>query len=490
MTLVIGAASLPLTELVDAAHGAPFRLDDSAKARIDAGAARFVDLANRGEPIYGYTTGLGALEGDKVAPSDNAAHQVRILRSHAAGVGTPMPDAAVRAMLLQRLHVFARGQSGVRWPAVRALVELLQRGVVPVVPEGGSAGASDCAPLAHASLVLIGEGRARIRGEVMSGKDALARAGLAPVELSGRDAFALINGLSQTIGLAALAIRRAGPLVDLADIVCALGLAARGAPSGFLDPRSASAKGHATHAASATRQRELIAGAPPRSALLRTTLSTRYAPNVHGSAAGAIQHAATAVQVEIDAVIDNPMLLGDDLTSNSGTTSGQELALVLDHLATGLGALAVASERRTDVLLDGSRSGLPPFLIDPAATRGLNSGLMMSQVTAASLIAELRTRAVAASLQSVPTGAGTEDQVSMSAVAARHASWVIEQVELVLSIELLCACQAADLAGGPPPRLGAFHAGVRRVVPHMVEDRVVGDDIAAIVELVRSGQLS
>jgi histidine ammonia-lyase len=490
VTVVIGGPSLPLTSLVDAAGGAPVTLDGSAVARIEAGAARFAALAANGEAIYGYTTGLGALEREKVAAADNVEHQKRILRSHAAGVGPPMSDAAVRAMLLQRVHVLCRGQSGIRWPAVHAALQMISRDVLPIVPEAGSVGASDCAPLAHAALVLIGEGRARVRGEVLSGKDALARVGLAPIELAGRDAFALINGLSQSIALGALAVGRAECVVELADVICALGLAARGAPHDFLDPRSAAAKGHAAHADSAARQRALIAGAVRRSALLRTTLSTRYAPSVHGAATAATAHAHDVVQIEIDAVIDNPMLLGGDLTSNSGTTGGQELALALDQLAFGLAGVAAASERRTDVLLDGSRSGLPPFLIDPRTSRGLSSGLMMVQVTAAAIVAEMRSRAVPASLQSIPTGAGTEDHVSMSAVAARHATWVVDQLELLLAIELLCACQAADLAGGPPPMLIPIHQRVRAVVPHMIDDRVVGDDIAAVHRLVHEGVLS
>jgi histidine ammonia-lyase len=224
--------------------------------------------------------------------------------------------------------------------------------------------------------------------------------------------------------------------------------------------------------------------------LLRTTLSTRYSPSLHGAATAATAHARKVVQVEIDAVIDNPMVLGEDLTSNSGTTSGQELAFALDQLAFGLAGVAVASERRTDVLLDGSRSGLPPFLIDPRTTRGLSSGLMMVQVTAAGIVGEMRSRAIPASLQSIPTGAGTEDHVSMSAIAARHATWVVDQLELLLAIELLCACQATDLAGGAPPMLAPIHERVRAAVPHMIDDRVVGDDVAAVHRLVREGLLA
>ena len=479
--ITIGGASLALDDLVRAARGMPVGLDGEALARIDAGAARFAAHAAGGAAIYGWTTGFGALEEARVAPEDNAEHQRRLLRSHAAGVGAPLDDVVVRGMLVQRLHTLARGASGVRRDTAIALCALLERGVAPVVPSGGSVGASDLAPLAHAALLLIGEGRARVDGVVVPGAEALSAAGLEPIALAGRDAFALVNGLAPSIALAALAVSEADALVALADAACALGLAARGAPVDFLDPRLAAAKGQVGQDASAARMAALVAGGPLRGALLRTTLSTRYAPHVHGAAAAAVSSTRAAVQAEIDAITDNPVLLGDTLTSNSGGTSGQALALVLDHLATALTSVAVISERRTETLLDGRRSGLPGFLVHPKARAGLDSGLMMIQVTAASLIGELRARAIPASTLSVPTGAGTEDHVSMSMLAARHAAWVVETVRTVLAIELLCAAQASDLAGGPPPALGSLHRAVRRCVPVLIEDRVVGDDLAALL---------
>lgn len=485
--ILLGGATLALDDLVRAARGAPISLAPDAVARIDAGAARFAALAASGRAIYGYTTGFGALEEARVAPADNAEHQRRLLRSHAAGVGAPMPDEVVRAMLVQRLHVLGRGASGVRRETAVALVALLERGITPVVPRGGSVGASDLAPLAHAALVLIGEGRARVDGEVVPGHEALARVGLAPIALAGRDAFALVNGLAQSVAYAALAVSEAEALVALADAACALGLAARGAPTDFLDPRLAAAKGHVGQDASAARLLALVAGAPARGTLLRTTLSTRYAPHVHGAAWAAVGDARAVTQTELDAVVDNPVLLGDDLTSNSGNTSGQELALAMDQLATALASVAVISERRIDALLDAHRSGLPAFLVHPRAHAGLDSGLMMAQVTAASLVAELRARAVPASLLSVPTGAGTEDHVSMSALAARHAAWVVETTRTVLAIELVCAAQATDLAGGPPPALAGLHGAVRACLPVMVEDRVIGDDVAALLAFLRGG---
>lgn len=479
--IVVGAGTLALDDLVRAARGMPVAIEPAALERIAAGAARFAALAAGGAAIYGWTTGFGALEEARVAPADNAEHQRRLLRSHAAGVGAPLDDAVVRGMLVQRLHTLARGASGVRRETAIALHALLERRIAPVVPAGGSVGASDLAPLAHAALVLIGEGRARVDGAVVPGAEALAAAGLEPIALAGRDAFALVNGLAPSIALAALAVSEADALVALADAACALGLAARGAPVDFLDPRLAAAKGQAWQDTSAARMAALVAGGARRGELLRTTLSTRYAPHVHGAAASAVAAARTVVQAEIDAVVDNPMLLGDELTSNSGGTSGQALALALDALAAALTSVAVISERRTDTLLDAKRSGLPGFLVHPRARPGLDSGLMMIQVTAASLIGELRSRAVPASTLSVPTGAGTEDHVSMSMLAARHAAWVVETTRAVLAIELLCAAQASDLAGGPPPALASLHAAIRRCVPVLIEDRVVGDDLAALL---------
>jgi len=437
-------------------------------------------LAAGGTPIYGVTTGVGALDRDRSAEVEPHERQVALLRSHAAGVGPAMSDEATRAMMIARASTLARGMSGVSPAALEALLALLTHGVTPVVPELGSVGASDLAPLAHMALVLVGEGRARVDGEELAAGEALARAGLEPVRLAGRDGLALINGPAQSAALAALVAVDASALIETAEAAAAMTLCALGAPRDFLDPRLADAKQHAGQQASSRATRDLlgdeIARDPARP--LRAPLSVRYAPQVTGAARSALAFATLAIEAELAAIADNPLLFPDgSLSSNSATTGGQELSQALDLLAMSLTSLAVASERRTAALLDGS--ALPLALRHPRARAGVDSGLLIAQYTAAALVAELRARGGAASVQSIPTCPG-EDQVSMSALAARQAGRALQLAATVVAIEVLCACQAVDLAGVElAAPLAALHARVREAVPLLVEDRVLGEDIAA-----------
>ena len=433
-----------------------------------------------GTPIYGVTTGVGALDRDRSAEVGPHDRQVALLRSHAAGVGPAMSEQTTRAMMIARASTLARGMSGVSPAALDALLALIEHGVTPLVPELGSVGASDLAPLSHMALVLVGEGRARLDGEELTAAVALARAGLAPVRLAGRDGLALINGLAQSAALAALALVDAAALIETAESAAAMTLSALGAPRDFLDPRLCDAKRHEGQRASAHATRDLLGDAIARdpSGPLRAPLSVRYAPQVSGAARSALAFTTTAVEAELDAVADNPLLFADgSLCSNSATTGGQELAQALDLLAIAVTSLAVASERRTAALLDGSV--LPLALRHPRARAGVDSGLLIAQYTAAALVAELRARGGAASVHSIPTCPG-EDHVSMSALAARLAGLAVDRARTVLAIEVLCACQAVDLAGVElASPLAALHARVREAVPVLVEDRVLGEDIAA-----------
>jgi histidine ammonia-lyase len=487
--VVVIDGSLTLEQVARVARrGDPVVLSNEAADAIEASASLLEHLAAQGERIYGLTTGVGALEVVELSREQNRAQQRSLLRSHAAGVGAPMSDDRVRAMLLTRVNILSRGLSGVRLEAVCALIDLLNRHVIPVVPERGSVGASDLAPLAHAALVLMGEGRAKVDGDVLAARAALDRVGLSPCELAGRDAFAIINGLNQTVGIGALALVDAKRLVALSEQAAALTIVATGAPRDFLDPLLAREKGHEGQRESARLMRELI-GAGPRGPLLRTQLSMRYAPHVTGASRSAIEFCERVVATEINAGVDNPIFFaGGRSISNSGATSGQELAQALDLLATSMTSLAVISERRTAALLDPeTNGGLPGFLRGPSSD---SSGLMIAQYTAASLVAELRTRSVPAAIQSIPTCANREDHVSMSALAARHAAGVIETCEIVVAIELLAACRAIDLSGEPlPARLVSLHRAVREAVPHSDVDRVVGEDIEAIVSLLREDRL-
>jgi histidine ammonia-lyase len=477
---------LSISDLVRAARDrAPVRLSPAAAGRVERAHARLRELAASGAPIYGVTTGVGALERDRSASGSSEEERQRaLLRSHAAGVGAPMADDEVRAMMIARASTLAKGMSGVSPGALDRLLALVARGVTPVVPALGSVGASDLAPLAHVGLALIGEGRARFEGSELPAAEALARAGLAPARLSGRDGLALINGLAQSAAVGALAAHDAASLIELAEATAAMTLSALGAPRDFLDERLAEAKAHPGQQASARAMRRLLGDDIRRAAgPLRAPLSLRYAPQVIGAARSALAFATTAIEAELAAAADNPILFDDgSLSSNSASTGGQELAQALDLLAAALASLAVASERRAAALLDGS--ALPLALRHPRARPGVDSGLLIAQYTAAALVAELRVRGGAASAHSIPTCPG-EDHVSMSALAARQARFAADRARTVVAIELLCACQAVDVAGAAlAPALGALHARVRERVPVWVEDRFLADDIAGTLAAI------
>jgi len=490
--VVLGGDPLTVEEVERVARGGGSAvLAPGAERRLRASLAALAEAVARGERIYGLSTGVGTLEVEEAEAGDERARQRRLLFSHAAGVGEPMPDDQVRAMMLARASALAAGHSGVRPEVVGALLALLDRGVTPLVPARGSIGASDLAPLAHMALVLLGEGKARVAGQVLPGREALARVGLAPWELVGREAFALINGLAQTAGVGALVVADAQRLIVATETTAALSLVCTGAPRDHLDERVARAKRHAGQARSAAHLRALLGeGSGPAGPLLRADLSARYAPQVAGAFRTALDLARRTVETELAGGVDNPLVFADGwVTSNAGVTSGQEVAQALDLLTASLTSLAVIAERRLAALLDPARSGgLPPFLRHPKARPGLDSGLMIAEYTAAALVAELRVRCAPAGVQSIPVCAGREDHASMSALAARNAAFAVEAAQTVVAIELHAACQAVDLAGlSLPPRLASVHATVRAVVPTLIEDRLLADDLEAVRRIVAAG---
>ena len=447
------------------------------------------DMIADGTPIYGVTTGFGALDGAAVPAEANQAQQHNLLRSHAAGTGPAMPDDQVRAMLLLRANVLATGMTGVAPATLDALLAMLAAGVLPVVPERGSVGAcGDLAPLAHLALPLIGGGHARIGGAVLPGADALALAGIDPPAIAGRDGIALINGTEQTTAIGCLAVADALALVRIAEAVSALTLEAVGAVDDAFDERTALAKPHPGQIATSAALRHWTAGSlsvrPPRASRLRDALSLRCIPQVLGAVRDGLDHAASVLTVEINAANDNPLFGVDDgwVTSNSGNFHGQAAAQALDGATTAVTSLAVIAERRAARLVDANHNGgLTAFLIHPDARPGENSGFMIAQYTAAALVAELRSQAVPASIQSVPTCANTEDHVPMAPLAARRAAQAVTLARDVVAIEALLAAQALDLRGiDPAPNLRPLMAAIRTAVPMMVTDRVLAHDITAV----------
>jgi histidine ammonia-lyase len=494
--IALDGNSLTLDDLVAiAVEGAGVTLTTDARTRVDA-ARRIVEIVARSDqPAYGINTGFGSFAEVRIPGDSLAELQVNLLRSHAAGVGEPLPVPVVRATMALRANVLAKGYSGIRLETLERLVDLLNRGVHPVVPSRGSVGASgDLAPLAHLALVLIGEGEAWYGDRLGPGAEALTRAGLAPVVLAPKEGLALINGTQPSTALLGLAVRSALRLVRVADIAAALSIDGLQGSTRPFDPRIHDARGAKGQAVSAENLRNLMAGSAINAAhancgRVQDAYSMRCAPQVHGAAREAVQFALRTFLAEANAATDNPMVFAEsgEIVSG-GNFHGAPVALAADVLAIGLTPLATISERRSDRLVNPASSGLPAFLTRHG---GLQSGLMMAQVTAAALASELKTIAHPASVDTIPTSGNKEDHVSMSMSAALKADRAVALTRDVLAVEILCACQAIDLLDGlaTSAPLARVHAVVRAHVPTLAADRPPSRDIQEISRLIESGDI-
>ncbi|HET7219398.1 MAG TPA: histidine ammonia-lyase [Vicinamibacterales bacterium] len=475
----------------------PVALTDEAAARVDR-ARDVVDRQALGDtPIYGINTGFGALAETAIPRDALRALQVNLLRSHAAGVGEPLPVRAVRAAMALRANVLAKGFSGIRRSTLERLLDLLNRRVHPRVPSRGSVGASgDLAPLAHLSLVLIGEGDAWVGDDaaLRTGRDALAAAGLAPVALGPKEGLALINGTQPSTAVAALAVAGAERLARAADIAAALSIdALRGSMRPF-DSRIHEARPFPGQSASAANIRTLLADSAINEShahcgRVQDAYSLRCAAQVHGAARDAFSFARQQLVTEANAATDNPMVFSaDGDIVSGGNFHGAPVAIAADVIVLGLAQLATISERRSDRLVNPALSDLPPFLTSES---GLQSGYMMAQVTAAALASEIKTLAHPASVDTIPTSANREDHVSMSMGAALKASRALDLATRIVAVEMLCACQGIDLLAPltTSPALARVHARVRNVVPPLAGDRPPAPDIETIAQLVASGAL-
>lgn len=484
---------LTVDQVVAIAAGARLELDPEAMVRVERNRAALEELLSTGTPVYGISTGFGALVSNAVAPELQRHLQVNLLRSHAAGTGPDLPLAVVRAAMAVRANGLLLGHSGVRPLVIERIVELLNAGYVPRVPETGSLGASgDLAPSAHAFLPLLGEGETfAASGRLMSGADALHELGLAPLELESKEGLALINGTHFMCAIGALVAVSVGELLDAADLAVGATVdALRGALSAF-EPRVhrlrplAGQQRSAGNIAAALRGSQRVAG--PGSARLQDAYSLRCAAQVHGSAREAHRFFGELVAADLDAVTDNPLVFEEPLeVISAGNFHGQSLALAFDTLRLGLADLASISERRTFRLLSPTINGrLPAFL---TADAGTSSGYMVAQYTAAALVAELRALAHPVSVDSIPTSDNQEDHVSMGMTAALMTLQAVERLEKVVAIELLCACQAIDCDPGEPGEaVGAMHAAVRERVAPLGVDRPPASDLEAILPVVTDG---
>src|SRR4051812_25985285 len=448
------------------------------------------------EHTYGVNTGFGRFVSKQIPEELTEELQLRLLRSHACGVGDPYPDSVVRAAMLLRANALAKGNSGARVETVELLLECLNRGVLPRVPARGSVGASgDLAPLAHLALPLVGEGQAVVEGELLEGAEALRRVGLEPVRLLAKEGLSLINGTQFMAAQGALALVRARRLARTADCVCALSLEAlQGSRNSFL-PQVHALRPLRGQAASARNVLRLLEGSAIMEShrwcdKVQDAYSLRCAPQVHGAARDLLDYVDYTVSTELNAATDNPLVLvPDELLVSNGNFHGQPLAFALDALAMAVSELANISERRLERLVNPSLSGgLPPFLTSDG---GLNSGFMIPQYVAASLVSENKSLCHPASVDSIPTSAGQEDHVSMGNASGLKAWQVLANCECALAIELLAGAQGVEFLAPLEPGVGvrATHDFVRSLSPRLGDDRSLAQDIEAVADAIRDGSL-
>jgi histidine ammonia-lyase len=481
-----------------AVEGAHAELADVGRRKLRAARDVVERVAERssGESTYGLNTGFGRFVSKTIPPGLAAELQLRLLRSHACGVGDPYPAEIVRAAMLLRANTLAKGYSGARLETVELLLACLNRGLTPVVPSRGSVGASgDLAPLAHLALPLVGEGEAVVEGEVLAGADALARVGLEPVELQAKEGLSLINGTQFMAAAGALALVRGHRLAQAADVACALSLEAlQGSRASFL-PQIHELRPLEGQRASAANILRLLEGSAILEAhrwcdKVQDAYSLRCAPQVHGASRDLLAYAERTVAIELNAATDNPLVFAEDdeLVSN-GNFHGQPLAFALDAAAMALAELASISERRVERLTNPSLSdGLPAFLTHDG---GLNSGFMIPQYVAASLVSENKVLAHPASVDSIPTSAGQEDHVSMGNASALKCLQVLANSERALAIELLAGAQGIEFLAPLEPGAGvrAAHDFVRTLSPTVTEDRPLAGDIESVAQSIRNGEL-
>lgn len=496
--VVIDGNSLTLDEVAAVARDR-VSVSISPAARKRARATREVvdRLAASNAVAYGVTTGFGKLSEVAIPPERLAELQVNLVRSHAAGVGDPLPEREVRAMMLLRANVISKGYSGARIELAELLAGMLNAGLYPVVPEQGSVGASgDLAPLAHLALSLIGEGTLRCGPNEGTAGAMLRAAGLEPVTLGTKEGLTLINGTQAHTGIGALALVDAHALWRAAHVAGAMSLEALlGTPVAF-DARIQDARGQLGQAASAALLRELLVGSEIREShrhgdpRVQDAYALRCMPQVHGPVLDAIDFAAAVIGREINAGTDNPLVFDDGELLSGGNFHGQSVAMALDFLAIALTNLATISERRIDRLVNPDlNQGLPPFLTRDA---GVSSGFMMAQVTAASLASECKVLAHPASVDTIPTDGNKEDVVPMAMAAAWKLRRVVRNVRYVLAIELMCAAQGVDYRAPLKPGRGVerAHAAIRALVPPLEGDRVLSGDIERLAQAIHNDEIS
>src|SRR5262252_7651652 len=490
----LDGASLTLAQTEAVANGEVVSLSPEARERVERARDFIEEIVARNEVVYGVNTGFGALSEVTIPADELREVQLNLVRSHACGVGEPLSETAVRAMMLHRANVLAKGLSGCRPVVIETLIAMLNGGAHPVIPSRGSVGASgDLAPLAHLALVAVGEGEAIYRGERMPGGEAMLRAGIRTLRLEAKEGLALLNGTQAMTAVGGLALLNAARLAEAADVIGAMTLEAlRGTPVAF-DQKIHSARPHPGQQASARRLRELIEGSEIREShrdravdpRVQDAYALRCMPQVHGAVRDALEHASGIVEVEINSATDNPLVFTDEReVLSGGNFHGEPVALALDYAAIAVADLGTISERRVERLVNPDLSGLPAFLTPYAGT---NSGMMIAQVAAVSLIAENNVLAHPASVTNLPTSANKEDHVSMGMTSALKFDQIVRNVEVILAIELMCGAQGLEFLKPlkPGPRVVRAYQAVRDLVPPLDRDVQLSGYIESLVPLVR-----
>lgn len=494
--IILDGHSLSLQDFLEVSRdGARVEIAPAAIERVIRSRSIVEGHLDSGQPMYGINTGFGKFENVSIPEDQLNALQINLIRADAVGIGDALPKNIVRGVMFLRVNSLARGYSGARPEVLTTLVEMLNRGVTPVIPEKGSVGASgDLCPLAHMVLPMIGEGEAEFGGDVLEGSEAMDRAGLPLLKLRAKEGLALINGTPVMTSIAAFALDGAINLARCSDIIGALSVEALNGIIDAFDPRIHEIRGQNGQIASARNLRKILQGSAriSRQGELRMqdAYSLRCMPQVHGACRMAIDYAGSVVDAELNAVTDNPLVFENGEVLSGGNFHGEPIAIAMDALGIAVSELGSLSERRMAKLVDPAHNhGLPAFLVTQG---GINCGFMVPQYAAAALVSENKILAHPASVDSIPTSAGQEDHVSMGTIAARKALQIVEHVQAILGIEWMAAAQGLDLQ--PDAGLGegtapAF-ALLREKVAYMEEDRVFYKDQTAAARLIASGALS
>lgn len=496
LTLIPGA--VPLADLENIYwREMPVALDPSCRTAVDSAAARIAEAAAGDAPVYGVNTGFGKLASHKIAPQDTAKLQRNLILSHCCGVGTPMPRGLVRLMMSLKLLSFGRGASGVRWELIALLQDMLAKGVTPVVPGQGSVGASgDLAPLSHMTAVVIGEGEAEYQGDILPGAEALARAGLASIELGPKEGLAFINGTQFSTAYALAGLFEGWRAAHNALMISAMSTDAIMGSTAPLQPEIHSLRGHMGQIEAAAAMRAILADSEIREShrnddsRVQDPYCIRCQPQVTGAAMDVLRQAATTLLIEANAATDNPLVLSDaGLIVSGGNFHAEPVGFAADMIALALSEIGAIAQRRIALMVDPTLSfDLPPFLTPEP---GLNSGLMIAEVTTAALMSENKHLANPCVTDSTPTSANQEDHVSMAAHGARRLGQMVENLNHILGVELLCAAQGIEFRAPltTSPLLQRVLMRLRTEVPTLQDDRFMAPDMNAAKDLVATRAL-